>query len=656
MLPPFNRIRVAMAVLMGLIAAAPLSAQKEPIKFGKLSESDLAFTRYDRDTSAAAVYLCDYGISSFTGYNSILLNFHRHVRIKILKPEALDLANVSVPLYFRGLTEEKVATFKAITYNFENGAVIETPLEREGKFEDEYSDNLKLYRVTLPNVKVGSIIEYRYDVASEFVFNIQTWNFQHDYPTLYSEYRAQVPDFLKFRYFVNGTTYPFSVSEQTDIIPAQSDFGVPEVRARWVMEHVPVLREEAFVSSMENYRTRVEFEVQSLNLPNRPAVPFPVTWPAIGADLMTEPGFGKALGKGGFLPDSMAKIRALPDEKARIHAIYRMVQHRMKWNNARRFMARQTPEKAWEARTGSAADINLLLVALLREAGFRADPVLLRTRGEGHITRPSTSLVDFVVAAVQQGEQWLLLDATDPGLPPGLLPVRDLNYEGWRVSESGVFAIDLKPKSGHSVQSQCFASISPDGMISGQFQIVRRDYAAISYRAETKAVPAEDHLRELERETGAEISAYQAGPMDSASRTLTESFDFALSSADLQQTGDFIYFNPLLHTRMQENPFTQDKRQYSVEFASPRSFSFSLSMTIPEGYELAETPKDIRFRLPDNSASFLYVTQLNGNMLSVSTQLKITSVLFSPEQYLDLKALYDQIISKHGEPIVFKKI
>ena len=53
-------------------------------------------------------------------------------------------------------------------------------------------------KFTLPGVKEGAIIDYEYTVTSDFLFNLQPWYFQGDIPCLWSEYRAALPQFLKY--------------------------------------------------------------------------------------------------------------------------------------------------------------------------------------------------------------------------------------------------------------------------------------------------------------------------------------------------------------------------------------------------------------------------------------------------------------------------
>ena len=51
--------------LLLLFGATTLIAQKAPIKYGKVSIDELKMKSYEKDTSAVAVYLCDYGVGNF---------------------------------------------------------------------------------------------------------------------------------------------------------------------------------------------------------------------------------------------------------------------------------------------------------------------------------------------------------------------------------------------------------------------------------------------------------------------------------------------------------------------------------------------------------------------------------------------------------------
>src|SRR3990170_3680574 len=190
--------RFISGVFLCLLVTSGL-AQKSPIKFGEIPLEDLKMRIYDKDSSASAVILSDYGeayVTVATNYASLM--FERHVRIKILKKNGLKWADAAIPLYHAGSTEERVSRLKASTYNLENGKLVESAMAKDGIFKEKFNRNINLQKFTLPNVKEGSVIEYSYTVSSEFLTNFPNWQFQYDVPVRSSEYWALFPEVFTF--------------------------------------------------------------------------------------------------------------------------------------------------------------------------------------------------------------------------------------------------------------------------------------------------------------------------------------------------------------------------------------------------------------------------------------------------------------------------
>jgi hypothetical protein len=185
---------------------------KSPVKFGKISAEDFKTSVYSIDSNAAAVVIADIGTSSITGNVKgwFSIEFRHFKRIHILKKSSYELADVEIPLYTNGRSEEELQGLKAYTYNLENGKVVETKLEKSGVFQDKLSKNQLVKKFTFPAIKEGSIIEYEYTIHSDFIFNLQPWVFQGSYPRLWSEYNVSIPEFLYYVFLSQGNQYNFS--------------------------------------------------------------------------------------------------------------------------------------------------------------------------------------------------------------------------------------------------------------------------------------------------------------------------------------------------------------------------------------------------------------------------------------------------------------
>lgn len=107
------------------------NAQKPPIKFGDIPMQDMKMKVYDKDTSASAVILADYGVSKleYSQNNGFILHFERTVRIKILKKDGFTWADFEIPLYHSGNTDEKLSSFKGATYNLEGEKIVESKIK-----------------------------------------------------------------------------------------------------------------------------------------------------------------------------------------------------------------------------------------------------------------------------------------------------------------------------------------------------------------------------------------------------------------------------------------------------------------------------------------------------------------------------------------------
>ena len=83
--------------------------------------------------------------------------------------------------------------------------MVETKLDvKEAVFKDKIDKNRTIKKFTFPNIKEGSIIEYEYKLKSDFIFNLQPWDFQGEYPRLWSEYNVSMPEFYYYVTLIAG--------------------------------------------------------------------------------------------------------------------------------------------------------------------------------------------------------------------------------------------------------------------------------------------------------------------------------------------------------------------------------------------------------------------------------------------------------------------
>ncbi|WP_205500649.1 DUF3857 domain-containing protein [Rufibacter psychrotolerans] len=649
--------------------------QEAPVKLGKVTEEELKMQVYAKDTSAAAVILADYGRSYFTYQEGFKVNFERIMRIKILKKTGYDWANVVVPYYQQSRSKEQVMNIKGFTYNLENGKMVKVKMDDKAIFDEKESANWFNKKFTLPAVKEGSVLEIAYTVTSDFVFFLRDWTFQHSVPVVHSEYRATIPEYFEYKqlpqgyepYAVNEAlpgTMSFTVRWSSSIEPGlkggRSSGGSETISAkstshRWVMKDVPAIAPEAFITTINDYVSKIEFELEWERYPNAVPKRHAGNWTALSEELMSDERFGLQLNRTGFFKDEVAAFRSVQDTLDRLNAIYEFVKKSVKWNGKGGKYVTTSLRKAFDARNGNAADINLMLVAMLRDAGFEAHPVILSTRDNGRAPfSPIVSRFNYVIAYVQAGNRGLLLDATDPLQPLGLLPRHCLNGSGWLVTKTGGEWVPLQSPDRTTELVSADLQVLASGALTGKVNESTSGLWALNQRHAILDAGEEKYLEKL---VNSQDQLERKKPVLKNLKELQQplGLTYDVASAGDDQAKDVIYLNPMLLKTPEENPFKLANRKFPVDFAHAREEVYICSFTLPEGYGVEEMPKSLVLALPENGGRFTYMVQTQGNKIQVMSKVSLTKAVFYAEEYEFLRQFYTQVVAKHAEQIVLKK-
>ncbi len=667
---------------MLLCLSTSLFAQPAPMKFGKVEMAELEMKSYAPDTSAEAVILGDYGSSYFKyGPDGFFIVHDRHVRIKILKKSGYDWATVKVPFYrASNSSEEKISSINGYSYNVAGGKVVKEKLTREAIFEEKKSANWYTKNFTMPNVKEGSVLEYEYTITSDFLFNLREWEFQNTVPVAWSEYRVVIPEYFRYRLLSSGYE-PFQVSEtgqksvdfqvkiegetvsrggftSAERIPTRFESVTANATTyRWATKDVPALRDEPFITTLQDYITKIEFELSSTKYPGQLEKPVTSNWNAVNEMLLHDESFGGQLNRTGFAKDMMGVVKAKATGPAeQIALLYDLVRKSVKWDGRKTMFAEST-KKAFENHTGNAADVNLLLVGLLRDAGFDANPVILSTRDHGRLLESYTMLTKFnyVIAHVNLDGKDLLLDATDPLLMPSVLPTRCLNGAGRLISKKEGRWVPLHTSERLSQVTSVRLKLDAEGQFKGTVDLSEGGYAALPARKMILGEGQEKYAENLRKTK----SQWQIEKLDiKNAEKLGEALGITCQVAiaeGAQMAGNLIYLKPLVTEGLPENPFKNDVRKFPVDFGTPIDRTFVGSYTVPDGYVVEEMPKNIVLDLPEKGGRFTFMAAQNGNVIQVTSKISLRKSLYLPEEYAHLKEFYHQIVSKHAEQIVLKK-
>ena len=677
-----NYLSIFLILCISLSSIAQEEAPK--IKFGKVSNDELLMSSYAKDTSADAVVLFDKGELYFE-YNNIVTpkrfqyNYKRHLRIKIFNKEALSFGNHNIYLYHANSRSEKLEEFKAYSFNLEDGKVIKDKVSKKDLLQEEYDKNRDIAKCIMPNVKEGTIIDITYTIQSDYLHYLRSWQFQYNVPVEWSEFRAVVPQFYIYNHYFKGF-YDLVISDTKSQVDelfkiTSEDKSAPAGSPRyynWDLESrssvfhfaakdIPAFKDEPFMPSEENYLFKLQFELSATNFPRSPIDYYAQTWESVNEELMKDSRFGALIRPSVLLGNHIKSIvDKNDDDVTKMLRVFNYVKNNYKWNGKNRYYGTYTGfKKIIDEKAGTSADLNLLLIGLLREAGLTSYPIALSTRSNGMIVPeyPGENAFDYVIAYVKIDDNYYLLDATDKYSLPNLLPTRCLNGKARLLNEKFTEWIDIKaPNTSKKIVSGTFIINADESTLDGKFLTKRDNYFAHFYRKTIKDyTDIEKYMEEYENKNhNFEIEEYDFKGVDTLHQPIEMNLKLSINES-INQAGDLLYFNPLNVFTGEENPFKSETRDYPVNFPYTTNETYIMNYQLPDGYVVNELPEDVKMELPDNKASFLYSVNQNGNFLRVTFIKEINNTIFSTNEYKNLRDLFNKMISKQSEQIVLKK-
>lgn len=639
-----------------LLLLLPLVGAAQSTPAPPVNPADVRATTYPADSTADAVVLDDYGetyLDKDDGDGVYRVRYFRRTRIKILKASAYEWANVTIPFFRRDVNfQERVGDVRGMTYTADaQGNIQTTALTDKEVFEENVGDNWFRKRFTLPNVRVGSVVEFSYLLTSDFVYNLRDWRFQRQIPTRRSEYHLSLSPNFQYRVMFMGDV-PLAVDRSRPVAGGG-------VRYEWAVENAPAFRAEPYMTAADDYISRIRLELMGYALPGQERRVLSKTWEDLDKTFLTDEDLGAALNRTGFLKDLGEILRTrYPDTLARVTAAHDLVKTNMTWNGEHTLWTKTGLKTAYERKTGNSAEINLLLIGLLREAGLEAHPLVLSTRDHGAVPQdfPLRVWFNHVAALTTAGGRDVLLDATSPLLTVDMLPADCLNGSGRLLHLRRARWVSLAPKQRQSTFRTLRLDLKPDGSLSGTAEVSQSGYAGVEGRANILKQGL-NTFRQVGMQgqfPGWSVSGTEVLHLDSVQDALVTRC--ALQATDVvQQAGERLYLTPLLSTARRENPFKSPMRSYPVDFGSALEETNIAVIALPAGYGVEELPKSAAMTLPNNDGRFTYSVSVNENQLQVTSRLALRKTVFTGGEYPTLRSFFDKIVAKQAEQVVLKK-
>ena len=624
-----------------LLCAGSISYAQNSIQdFGAFTEDEKNYKECPFDKDADAVVFFDKATSNYDDEWNLVTS--RDIRFKILKEKGKDRANIHI-LFYSGDDFEFIRDVDAVilSYDDQNNPVV-SKLDHKSIFKNKINAAYSELTFAIPNVKVGSIIEYKYESVKKSYGGLKDWIFQKDIPVLLSTYELYVIPNHQFAYSVYKSNYL-----PIDIKPDQS-----QGKITFTMKGIPGLRDEPFMAADRDYLQRVTFQLsgytnyfgdnKNIN-----------TWTDVTRDLLNNEYFGTQLSKN--IPNT-ADLKALCSETGstlqKMKIIHNYVQTHMIWDH---FIGIYTDglKSAWDKKKGSTGDINLLLINLLRDNGLEAYPILISERSHGKVdtTYPYKNQFNTVAAYVVIDGKSYILDAVDHETPSGMVPFDFLNTKGYIVDrkKGGFVTITDNSRKDRNLIN-ILASIEASGTIKGQAAVYNYDYARLDKEDKYKN-DISKFKDDYTKTYSVKIDSLKLEGTESDSLPLTENIGFNTS---LNKSGDYFLLNYNLFTGFDKNPFVSNNRFSNIDFGCLSSKLVNGSFTLPDNLVVESLPKNITLKAPDNSMSITRMFDKQDNTIRCMIKIDIQKAEFEPSEYQMVQGFFKQMLDDLNEPIVLK--
>jgi transglutaminase-like putative cysteine protease len=321
----------------------------------------------------------------------------------------------------------------------------------------------------------------------------------------------------------------------------------------------------------------------------------------------------------------------------------------------------RTAADVWEQKRGNRDELTQLFVGLARAAGVKAYVGIVTNRDRNLFVADylDMSQLDDDIAIVNIDGKDQLFDPGERYAEYGQLHWKHTITQGIRQTDKGA-AIFSTPIPGYQSSTQmrfAYLEIQPDGKVSGSIRYTLTGNRALRWR-EFALRNDEDALKEqfeqmVQREVPPGIDVKVGHFLG------LNDFDTNLMCM-LKVTGSMgtatakRVFLPGTFFEANSHPlFALDKRTMPIDLDYPEARRDTVSIKLPAAWEIESLPTDAEFTFPQNALYQAKFTRDPGEVKS-SRLLVVGNSIFKPEDYTQLKDFYQKVNAKDKEPAVLE--
>jgi uncharacterized protein DUF3857 len=641
-------ISIAAMLFLGAAAYRPVSMSAGD-EWLPISPEELKMTSVPEAPGAPAIYLYRQ-----VDRNDQESHEYSYLRIKILTEEGRKNADVEIPFFkesgdIRGIKARTIRPDGSVA-NFDGKVYEKTIVKVRG---------LKYLAktFTLPDVQVGSIIEYHYMTTWDpsIYFRESVWILSDDLFTRNAKFSLKSVSGFSIRW-----SWPIGLP--TGTAPPKDDKGTIRLETR----NVPAFQEEDFMPPPNELKYRVEFIYTQENDEKEPEK----FWKKEGKKLNDQ--VERFVEKRKAMEQAVAQIVSPNDTpEVKLQKIYARVQqlrnltYETEKTEQEEKRAKQkdtnSVEDVWKHGYADGREIDWLFLGLARAAGFEAYAVLVSRRSEyffnSNLMNPNR-LNDNVVLVKLNGKDVYY----DPGTaftPFGLLPWSETATKGLRLDKDGGSWVttSLPESSVSTIERKAVLKLQDDGTLEGKLTVVFAGLEALYLRLDERdedAAGRKKYLEDLVKEyvpTGIEVELKNTPDWGSSADKLVAEYELKLPGW-VSGAGRHVLMAVGIFGAQEKHMYEHATRVHPLYFHYPMQKMDDITIELPLGWQVSSVPKPAN----DDAKAMLYTMKVENNngTLHVERCMKSEVIGMDQKYYPALRKFYDVVRTADEQQIVLQ--
>jgi transglutaminase-like putative cysteine protease len=581
-----------------------------------------------------------------------------YFRIKILTEEGRKQADVEIPLW-KGRVD--VNDLRARTIRPDGSIVNYQGKPFEKTIEKSKGWKFLAKTFTLPDVQVGSIIEYYWTYQFYgYYFRNSQWTLSEEMFTRDAKFslRPYVSPYRRLTVYWGWQRLPAGTDP-----PKEGNDSIIRLEAR----NIPAFQKEDFMPPKDELTSHVDF-VYADRTPESDEAKF---WREVGKDQneLVE----TFITKGGWMQRAVAQIVSPGDSpEVKLQKIYSRVQQirntSYEVEKTAREEKRENPkeirnvEDVWKRGYGSAGDLTWLYLGLIRAAGFEAYGLRVSDRENYFFDASLRNPYKLDAEAVQ-----IKLNGKDiycnPGAkfaPFGLLPWRETGVPGLRLDKQGGTWIKVPvPESSVSrIEHKAALKLSETGDLEGKLTLTLTGLEAMKGRDEERDDDEAARKKYLEDRikyyvpAAAEVELTNHPDWNNPEVPLVAEFDLKVPGW-ASGVGHRVLVPVGLFSGTEKHVFEHAGRVHPIYIQFPFQKIDDVTLEIPPGWQVANLPPP--FKKDEHIILYSMTAENQNGKLHLQRTLDVKLLLLQTEYYGALRNFFQQVRTGDEQQIVLQQ-